>query len=123
MSYLTKVFNSCKDRWTHLGTRQKFWRTSHYAHETYVTVSDTDECQSRPCMNRATCIDEVNAYSCTCFYGYTGTNCEIGRFECRNCSLANKIIFSQPYVSARRTPNMIASLLVILMSNLQSSLL
>ena len=43
-------------------------------------VADINECDSHPCTNGATCIDEVNAYKCTCVDSYTGTNCEIGMF-------------------------------------------
>ena len=39
---------------------------------------DTDECASDPCINGATCVDQVNQYSCTCTAGYEGTNCETG---------------------------------------------
>ena len=42
-------------------------------------ISDIDECASSPCQNYGTCIDEVNAYSCTCTTDiYTGTHCEEG---------------------------------------------
>ena len=43
-----------------------------------VLLTDTNECGSNPCMNDATCHDEVNAYNCTCVEGYTGYNCETG---------------------------------------------
>src|SRR5207253_3168438 len=31
---------------------------------------------TNPCLNGGVCVDRVNAYSCTCPPGYTGTNCE-----------------------------------------------
>ena len=37
--------------------------------------SDIDECANNPCLNGATCSDEVNNYTCICAAGYTGTNC------------------------------------------------
>ena len=37
-----------------------------------------DECASNPCMNGATCDDQLNQYTCTCDAGYFGTHCEIG---------------------------------------------
>jgi len=40
--------------------------------------TDTNECNSNPCVNGATCNDEVNAYNCTCIEGYTGNSCETG---------------------------------------------
>ncbi|XP_072033313.1 uncharacterized protein [Amphiura filiformis] len=35
----------------------------------------TDECHSDPCVN-GYCIDEDAMYTCVCFLGYTGVNCE-----------------------------------------------
>ena len=40
-------------------------------------VVDVDECGSSPCQN-GNCTDGVNGYTCNCFDGYTGNNCEIG---------------------------------------------
>ena len=34
-------------------------------------------------MNLATCVDNVNGYSCTCGPGYTGEVCETGMYTCR----------------------------------------
>ncbi|XP_035679036.1 IgGFc-binding protein-like [Branchiostoma floridae] len=35
-----------------------------------------DECTSDPCQNGATCVDEVDGYTCTCVPGYEGVHCE-----------------------------------------------
>ena len=43
-----------------------------------MCVSDIDECTSNPCVNDATCVDDVNGYTCNCAAGYTGTHCEQG---------------------------------------------
>ena len=45
---------------------------------------ETDECASDPCMNSATCVDQVNQYSCTCDAGYEGTHCETGMYQMLN---------------------------------------
>lgn len=42
---------------------------------------EINECDSNPCQNGATCVDELNRYSCTCQPGYQGTNCEIGNLH------------------------------------------
>ena len=42
---------------------------------------DIDECVSSPCQNGGTCIDSINAYTCSSVLGYTGMNCEIGNFQ------------------------------------------
>ncbi|VDI70405.1 Notch, partial [Mytilus galloprovincialis] len=41
-----------------------------------------NECDSHPCQNGGTCIDQVNAYMCTCDLGYTGVNCQTDINEC-----------------------------------------
>ena len=43
-----------------------------------TTVLDIGECASNPCVNDATCVDNVNEYTCNCAAGYTGTHCEQG---------------------------------------------
>lgn len=39
---------------------------------------DEDECESNPCLNGATCKDEVGSYTCRCPPGFNGTRCETG---------------------------------------------
>ena len=41
---------------------------------TPLLLSDIAECQSDPCQNGGTCIDQVNSYSCACVAGYTVIN-------------------------------------------------
>lgn len=43
--------------------------------------ADINECDSSPCQNGASCSDEVNAYSCICVAGYTGTECQTGKWN------------------------------------------
>ncbi len=49
-----------------------------YIYECDFVLVDINECGSNPCMNGATCTDDVNSYTCTCVAGYIGTNCETG---------------------------------------------
>ncbi|XP_065196108.1 uncharacterized protein LOC135827567 [Sycon ciliatum] len=37
---------------------------------------DYDECISNPCLNNATCIDQVGAFQCRCRAGFTGDRCQ-----------------------------------------------
>ena len=38
--------------------------------------SDADECESNPCKNGATCIDDHYKYNCSCALGFEGIHCE-----------------------------------------------
>ncbi len=38
--------------------------------------SEINECDSSPCQNNATCIDELDGYQCNCSANYTGIHCE-----------------------------------------------
>ena len=42
-------------------------------------VTEADECDSDPCQNGATCVDELAYYDCVCVDGYEGDHCEIGQ--------------------------------------------
>ena len=46
----------------------------------YYPITDIDECQPVPCVH-GNCIDDINSYSCSCEIGYTGDNCEIGKYN------------------------------------------
>ena len=46
----------------------------------FSTFSDVDECTNFPCSNGGTCTNTVGSYTCQCVTGYTGTNCEQGRY-------------------------------------------
>ena len=45
---------------------------------------DIDDCQSNPCQNGGTCIDEINSFVCLCLPSYGGTTCEKGKLGCIN---------------------------------------
>lgn len=34
-----------------------------------------------PCKNGAACMNTLGSYMCTCLPGWTGTNCDIGKFS------------------------------------------
>ena len=42
--------------------------------------SDMNECASNPCTN-GFCQDGPNSYTCSCNAGWTGTNCNIGKWS------------------------------------------
>uniref|UniRef100_A0A674DQP0 EGF-like domain-containing protein n=1 Tax=Salmo trutta TaxID=8032 RepID=A0A674DQP0_SALTR len=35
-------------------------------------LTDIDDCQSNPCQNGGTCIDEINSFVCLCLPSYGG---------------------------------------------------
>jgi len=41
-------------------------------------IVDVDDCDVQPCLNGATCFDEVDNFMCQCTPGYNGTVCDIG---------------------------------------------
>jgi len=43
---------------------------------------DMNECESNPCLNNATCVDQIASFSCTCSIGFTGTYCESNINDC-----------------------------------------
>ena len=62
--------------------RDSFYTSTVVQHITFPTTADIDECEAAPCLNGATCTDEVNGYSCECAAGYTGEDCETGMVMC-----------------------------------------
>ena len=40
---------------------------------------DIDECSNSPCVN-GQCANGANHYTCTCDAGWTGTNCNTGKY-------------------------------------------
>uniref|UniRef100_A0A8C9Z1J4 Neurocan core protein n=1 Tax=Sander lucioperca TaxID=283035 RepID=A0A8C9Z1J4_SANLU len=46
--------------------------------------SDIDDCQSNPCQNGGTCIDEINSFVCLCLPSYGGAACEKGNDGCEH---------------------------------------
>ena len=52
---------------------------------------DIEECTSSPCQHSATCVDEVNGYSCICVDGWTGLLCETSKYYSffRKCQLGH----------------------------------
>nr|XP_054771358.1 fibropellin-3 isoform X2 [Lytechinus pictus] len=52
-------------------------------------TSDGDDCSPNPCLNGATCVDQVNDYECICPPGFTGDNCETDIDECASTPCLN----------------------------------
>ncbi|XP_072023076.1 neurocan core protein-like [Amphiura filiformis] len=48
-----------------------------------------NECASSPCLNRGTCRDGVNQYTCNCVPGYNGLRCERNINECGSSPCSN----------------------------------
>ncbi|XP_050389149.2 sushi, von Willebrand factor type A, EGF and pentraxin domain-containing protein 1 [Patella vulgata] len=48
------------------------------------TCDDTDDCQSHPCQNNATCEDGLNEVTCHCVVGFTDKFCHVNINDCIN---------------------------------------
>ena len=43
----------------------------------FITIlTETNECQSNPCQNGGTCVDDVYKFTCLCPNAYAGTFCQ-----------------------------------------------
>ena len=40
--------------------------------------TEADECESNPCNNGGTCVDDLAFYTCICAAGYEGDQCDTG---------------------------------------------
>ena len=49
-------------------------------------VSDINYCENVNCTGRGNCTNGVNTYTCVCEAGYTGTDCETGKY-CTNMKI------------------------------------
>lgn len=54
--------------------------------------SEIDECLSGPCQNNASCIDELNSYSCLCMPGFEGIDCAVDYNECQSNPCLNSAL-------------------------------
>ena len=48
----------------------------------YFIPVEIDECESFPCVNGGSCLDQIDSYQCQCRDGFTGVNCEGWRISC-----------------------------------------
>eukprot|EP00057_Strongylocentrotus_purpuratus_P022928 XP_011677402.1 PREDICTED: sushi, von Willebrand factor type A, EGF and pentraxin domain-containing protein 1-like [Strongylocentrotus purpuratus] len=44
--------------------------------DTFNRLTGNRACYSHPCLNGATCVEELDGYSCSCLGGYIGIHCE-----------------------------------------------
>lgn len=53
-------------------------------------LADIDECLSSPCLNGATCLDAIDAFTCLCLPSYGGDLCEIGTAVSASANVTNR---------------------------------
>ena len=51
----------------------------------HMSLADLSECASSPCQNGGTCIDQVNAFTCSCSIQYQGSLCQTCKYYNRIC--------------------------------------
>jgi hypothetical protein len=44
--------------------------------------TEVRECQSQPCVNGGTCVDQINGFACVCAAGWSGGLCQTDINEC-----------------------------------------
>ena len=64
----------------HLSDRSFAFTPACQGKYTVPLFTDIDECVSAPCQNGGTCTDHVNRYLCQCAPGYSGLQCQTGKF-------------------------------------------
>ena len=55
------------------------WRKKIIGNCVLFCLADVDECVSQPCLNGATCLNDINLFQCQCASGWTGDTCQIGK--------------------------------------------
>ena len=55
---------------------QSNWDINKITDSCYSCLTDLDECASNPCSNGGLCVNGVNKFTCNCFPGFTGLQCE-----------------------------------------------
>ena len=53
-------------------------------YEGQICETNTDDCQSSPCLNNGSCTDMINNYTCTCVNEWEGRNCSECGLGCVN---------------------------------------
>ena len=81
--------------------------------KTCQRVVDIDDCANSPCQNSGTCTDNVNGHTCTCVVGFSGENCETGRYACA-CYDASLGYGKYPYTNPILRRNIFVCIRVII---------
>uniref|UniRef100_A0A3B3SAZ3 Coagulation factor VII, like n=1 Tax=Paramormyrops kingsleyae TaxID=1676925 RepID=A0A3B3SAZ3_9TELE len=58
---------------------EEFWRN----------YSEEDECESAPCHNGGTCMDQTKSYTCICPHGFEGKDCQLAERTSFGCLYRN----------------------------------
>ena len=51
-----------------------------HSNKFFFFFSGIDDCAFGFCFNNGTCIDGLDMYTCACVVGFTGLNCETGKY-------------------------------------------
>ena len=61
-----------------------------------MLVTEINECESSPCRNDGTCVDQIDAYLCSCVSGYTDPECSTGEHYSFLLDVTQKVLSEQP---------------------------
>ncbi|WAR08688.1 FBP1-like protein, partial [Mya arenaria] len=75
-TYTKIALFSCNTGYARIGVASLTCQSNITWSGTTPVCEDINECLSNLCKNGATCVDEVNSYTCQCVDGYDGTFCE-----------------------------------------------
>ena len=56
-----------------------FWNVQLSETELRILAFEENECESNPCNNGETCVDELSSFSCLCAPDFRGDSCHMGK--------------------------------------------
>ncbi|KAM6178246.1 coagulation factor VII [Rhynchocyon petersi] len=58
---------------------REIFKTTERTKQFWITYSDGNQCDSNPCQNGGTCVDQLQSYICFCLEEFEGRNCQTNK--------------------------------------------